>query len=258
MSELENLRKDYERVRRRSRMMRAALVVASVSVMVAVVSGFELAHRRLREREAARIEAENRVRHAESAVRRRLQEMEDVRQRRISDSIARANAPRYGMADIERMTRARVPSYSWIYLWRKDRDSWLMNYMREYGGREHWFMRRFNPTTEEFGPEIEYCTVRWPDLAGDPVGRDLPNARCRFTKENRGIELVLYEEDGVSYGWYDTSDRRYRYSVASTSRSPLARQRIAALRSSAPDWAEDGYESAEDWYYDNEEDLLFD
>ncbi len=185
------------------------------------------------------------------------QQVVRARQQWISDSIARANAPRYSLESVRQMVRARVPSYSWIYLWRLNNDEWIMRYMREYGGKEHWFMQRFNPTTRHFERAREYATVAYRSN-GSSVNTRLPNARCRFTEHSLTGSLEYYEDDDpVRY--YSRRGIESICLIPSTTTSPLAQQRIRALRS-APDYYyddDDDDDDEDEYNYDYDEDLYY-
>lgn len=161
------------------------------------------------------------------------------------------NLPSYTDSDVVKMVKRHVPAYSRIELWRQDNDNWLMRYMREYGGKEHWFMRRFNPTSGRFEKEREYGTVTYKD-SEDIWGsfKYVSNAGCRFSEYNRGADII-YSELDVDYGLYSQSGIREICRIVPSTVSPMSKLRIKALEASQED--EEDYEAWEDYYedYDN-------
>ncbi len=210
---------------------------------------------RRRDEAIAQMEAEIRREEAAQVVRDSLAELERMRRRAIEDSIRIATKPSYSIADVHKMVRSRVPAYSWIYLWRKDNDNWIMQYTLEYGDKEHHFMQRFNPTVRKFERAIEYSSTFYrhlDDIHG--VDSSPKNVRCRFSEDQLRGTLDYYEDD-IHFGEYTRKGIEHDCRLPSKGHGPLTKKRIRALDSSPSEWVEDGYESAEDWYYDNEEDF---
>lgn len=207
--------------------------------------------------EQARIEAENRQRAVEQTERDRLQALEDARQQRIADSVRIANMPSYTIGEVHDMVRKVVPMYSWVYLWRMDNDNWIMKYTLEYGDKEHHFIQRFNPTTKKFEKAIEFSTTYYKNLTDDRGVYTHPkNVRCAFT-EDKVWGTLEYFEDGKRIGIFTRKGIESACRLPSEGHEQLTKKRIRALESAPPEWAEEGYESAEDYWYDNEEDLYF-
>lgn len=260
MSDTQPTNKDLKELRRYSWKLR--LIVVAVSCVIIVCIGLFFKHmadvqeqRRLEE--IAQLEENNRQRVTEQAERDRLRAIEEARQQQIADSIRIANMPSYSISDVHEMVRSKIPTYSWVYLWRKDNDNWIMKYTLEYGDKEHHFIQRFNPTTRKFEKAIEYSTTYYKNLTDDRGVYTTPkNVRCSFTEDNRWGTLE-YFEDEKRVGVYNRTGIEHDCRLPSTTIGPLRKKRIKALESAPPEWVEDGYESAEDWYYDNEEDLHF-
>lgn len=239
--------------------MRIIAVAISCAVIVGIWIFFKhQAHvRHLRsEEQMEQFEANRRLMAAEHEERARLAEIEREHQRQIEDSIRVANMPSYTIADVHEMVRTKAPAYSWVQLWRKDNDNWIMSYKKEYGDKEHWFMQRFNPTTRKFETAIEYSTVSYPDLTEDGVYTQPKNVRCSFTEDHVWGTLDYYE-DGKHIGVYNRRGIEHGCRLPSSGHGPLTKKILHALRTAPPEWVEDGYESVEDMYYDNEEDLYF-
>lgn len=228
-----------------------ALVIGGVVVFVQHRAD---ERRRLLRAEERRIELEQERRRAEVAKRLAQEEFEYEQRKYRADSIKLVNMQ--AINDAWDLARSKAPDYSDIELWRRGRDEWIMMYHKESGNKEHYFIQRFNASTREFGPAIECSTAVYKDLTEDPQYITPKNVRCKFTRDSRYNTLDYYE-DGKHIGVYDRSSIRDRYHIAATTRGPLLERRINALKSAPPDWVEDGYESAEDYFYDNEEDLYF-
>lgn len=251
MPDNQPIKYDLEKMRRNSRRLRIVVIVLTVVIIGVIwLTGRLLTNRRHQQRVAdsivaVAIEAENdSIRTAEWA-----------RQRHIKDSIKDANRPSYTIDDVYELVRTKAPQYSWVYLWRMDNDNWIMTYKTEDNSREHCYIQRFNPTARTFRPAIEYATVRYKNLTDDKgVCTRHNQERVRFEEYDRGNTLRYYE-DGKLIGTYTRDGIENDCSIPSSGQGPLTRKRIQALRNAPPEWAEDGYESAEDWYYDNEEDL---
>lgn len=138
-----------------------------------------------------------------------------------------------------------------------DNDNWIMQYTLEYGEKEHHFMQRFNPTKRNFEKAIEFSTTYYKNLTDDRGIYTTPkNVRCSFTEDHVWGTLEYYE-DGKLIGRYTRNGIENACRMPSTSHGPLSKKRIKALQSAPPEWKEEGYESAEDYWYDNEEDLYF-
>lgn len=191
----------------------------------------------------------------EEAERQSQEEIERIEMERIADSIRTANGPKYTISDVHKMVREKAPSYSWIHLWRMDNDNWIMQFVREYGGKEHWFMQRFNPTTRHFEEPLEFATVYRRNAYDDGVYSHPKNARCRIEENNLWGTLIYYE-DGKEYR-YNREGIQDDCRLPNLTQSPLTKKRIRELEAAPPDWKEEGYESAEDYFYDNAEDLYF-
>lgn len=260
MADTQPTNKDLDELKRFSLKLR--LIAVAVSCVIIVCIGLFFKHQaNVREQqrleEIARMEENNRRLAAEQTERDRLQAIEIARQQQIADSIRIANMPSYSIADVYEMIRSKVPAYSWVYLWRKDNDNWIMKYTLAYGDKEHHFIQRFNPTTRKFEKAIEYSTTYYKNLTDDRGVYTHPkNVRCSFTEDNRWGTLDYYE-DGNHIGVYNRRGIENACRLPSQSHGQLTKKRINALESAPPEWKEEGYESWEDWYYDNEEDLHF-
>lgn len=249
---------EIERIKRRSRRLRFIAVAVSCAIIAGMWLLFNRQAKERRQREIEEIEqiaANSRRIAAEQAERDRLAEIERKRQIAIADSIRIANMPTYTISDVHKMVRSKVPAYSWVYLWRKDNDNWIMTYTLEYGDKEHHFIQRFNPTTRKFEKAIEFSTTYYRNLTDDKGVYTRPkNVRCSFTEDNVWGTLDYYE-DGKHIGVYNRRGIENDCRLPSNGHGQLRKKRIRALLNAPPEWQEDGYESAEDWYYDNEEDL---
>lgn len=250
---------DLDSFKRYSRKLRLIAVAISCAIIVCIGLFFKhqtnvRGQRRIEELE--RIEAKNCSIEAEQAGYDRMAEVEQQRLSQIADSIRVANMPSYSISDVHEMVRTKAPAYSWVYLWRMDNDNWIMRYMKEYDDKEHWFMQRFNPTTRKFEKAIEYSTVYYPDLTEKGVYTRPGNVRCSFT-EDHVWETLDYYEDGKHIGVYNRKGIEHDCRLPSKGHGQLTKKILRALESAPPEWKEEGYESAEDWYYDNEEDFLF-
>lgn len=163
-------------------------------------------------------------------------------------------APSYTIEEVHKMVRSRVPNYSDIELWRLNNDKWLMRYRREYGGKCHCFYQRFNPTTKEFAEPIEYSTYYYRDYAENPIYTKPKNMRCSY-KEDTTWGMIEYYEDGVWMGRYDRRGIEEKAVLKASKRSPMDQACLRALRNAPEEWEEEGYESREDWLYDNADDF---
>ncbi|MCM1291959.1 MAG: hypothetical protein NC111_03950 [Bacteroides sp.] len=252
--------KDLDALRRRSRRLRLIAVAVSCTLIAGIwlmAKRLSDVHERQDHDESARLEAYNRQIAIEQAEHYRLDRIEQQRRQQVADSITRANMPSYSIADVHEMVRTVAPDYSWVYLWRMDNDNWIMQYMKEYGDKEHWFIQRFNPSTRKFEKAIEFSTIHYKNLTDDKGIYTKPaNLRCSFTEDNI-LGTLDYYEDGKHIGTFTRNGIEHDCRLASNNQGPLTKKRICALESAPPDWMDDGYESAEDYYYDNEEDLYF-
>lgn len=260
MGEKKHTQDELNRLKHSSRKLRIIAVSITAIIILCMFCVFKHAdnlHREAEFAEQARVEAENRQRATEQAERDRLQALEIARQQRIADSIRIANMPSYTIGEVHEMVRKVVPMYSWVYLWRMDNDNWIMRYTLEYGDKEHHFMQRFNPTTQRFEKAIEFSTTYYKNLTDDRGVYTHPkNIRCSFTEERiRGT--LDYFEDGKHIGVYTRKGIEHACRLPSNGHGQLTKKRIRALESAPPEWKEEGYDSWEDWYYDNEEDLHF-
>ncbi len=260
MADKHPTKKVLDKLKRYSWKLRLIAVVISCVMIMGIWLFFKWLSdvRTQRQRdEIARIEAINSLRAEEQAERDRLEVIERMRQRAIEDSIRIANMPTYSISDVHEMVRSKVPEYSWVYLWRMDNDNWIMQYTLEYGDKEHHFMQRFNPTTRKFEEAIEFSTTSYPNLADDHGVYTHPkNVRCSFT-ENSVWGTLDYYEDGKHYGMYNREGIEHACRLPSNGHGQLSKKRLKALSSAPPEWIQEGYESVEDMYYDNEEDLYF-
>lgn len=211
---------------------------------------------RQRIEEEARLAEQYRIEQIQQAERDREMAQQVAIEQAIADSIRIANMPSYTLDEVKDMVMKVAPSYSWVYLWRKDNDNWIMQYRLEYGNKEHCMIQRFNPTTRKFEKAIEVSTVSYPDLTEDGVYTAAKNCRCSFTEDNVWGRLTYYE-DGQLVGVYSRDGIESICRIPSTTHGPLRKKRLRALESAPPEWKEEGYESAEDYYYDNAEDLYF-
>lgn len=244
-------KKDLDELRRYSLKLRLAVVGTTCFIIAAMWLLFKYyaeVKEQHRQEEIARFEEDSRRIQSEIAEHDRLIRLERERQLYVAESIKIANMPIYTIAEVHELVKSKTPSYSWKYLWRKDNDNWIVCYMREYGGKQHWFMRRFNPTIREFDREIEV-------IPQQIVSRDLSNIDrqkyCVKEKpQNYFIEDIFgnlrYHENGyLTERW---SRIKQGYNIPSTSRPPSVKNRITRY---------DDYEDFDDYYYDNEEDMRF-
>lgn len=259
MSDSQRTNNDLDSFKCYSRKLR--IIAVAISCLIIVCIGLFFKHQaNVREQrhieELERIEANNRRIAAEQAERDRLAEIERELQRQIADSIRIANMPSYTFSDVHEMVRTKAPAYSWVYLWRMDNDNWIMQYKKEYGDKEHWFMQRFNPTTRKFEKAFEFSTVYYPDSTEKGIYTHPRNVRCSFTEDHVWGTLDYYE-DGKHIGVYNRKGIEHDCRLPSKGHGQLTKKILQALDNAPPEWKEDGYESAEDYYYDNEEDLHF-
>lgn len=243
--------KDLDKFRRYSKKLR----IAAVSLTAIIIVGFWIYAKSLNERQA-RMELEwaaiNDSIEAARIEKERLAEIENQRLHQIYDSIRIANLPKYSISDVHEMVRTVAPSYSWVYLWRKDNDNWIMKYHRESGNKEIWCYQRFNPTTRKFDKPIETNIVYYKNLTQDPVYIKSKNTKYSFTEDDVWETLKCYE-DGKLIATFSRRDIKHDCRLPSTTHGPLAKRRIKALQS-LPD-EEDDYESIEDYYDDYDEDF---
>lgn len=153
---------DLDNLKCYSRKLRIIVIAISCVIIVCIGLFFKFqakVREQLQIEEIELLEANNRRIAAEEAERNRLIEIEYQRQRAIEDSIKIVNMPSYSISDVHKLVRSKVPAYSWVYLWRKDNDNWIMKYTLEYGDKEHHFIQRFNPTTRKFEKAIEFSTT---------------------------------------------------------------------------------------------------
>lgn len=244
-------------IRKRSKTLRIAVISVTAVLVIAMWLLFKLHADALEKQiadEMARLAEQYRVEQVQQAQREREWAQQIAREQAIADSIRIAKMPSYTLDDVREMVMKVAPSYSWVYLWRKDNDDWIMRYCLEYGNKEHNMIQRFNPTTRKFEKAIEVSTVSYPDLTGDGVYTATKNCRCSFTEDNVWGSLTYYE-DGELVGVYTRDGIKSICRIPSTTHGPLRKKILRALRSAPPEWMDDGYESAEDCYYDNAEDL---
>lgn len=132
------------------------------------------------------------------------QEEKDHRERqerqRIHDSIAKVESLTYPYDQLWELIRRHCPAYSDIEIWRSSKEDWVMKYEREYGEKDRYFVRFFNPETKKFGAEKEITCLK--------IGHG------RWRDENwgfkKGNSWILIDDNGFSL--YEDNDVKKKYS----------------------------------------------
>ena len=252
---LEDLNKQQKKsIRLRWRIIGSTVIILAVIVCLCIVKVNSRNERLERERiEYERQRAAYRQEQLRlKAINDSIRVVNEARAKTIRDSIALANRPAYTDEDVVKMVKAKVPSYSDIYLWSSNKDNWIMHYSREYGGKSHDFMRRFNPTKRTFEKEVEVSSRPAPGPYIGECDRTyyfIPKSHNRYVKTTSGILYYIADEKTVDV-WRKADNIHY---IRATTQSPLSKR----INSQYIDHDFEGYEDWEDYFYDNEEDLRF-
>ncbi len=168
------------------------------------------------------------------------------------DSIEEANRPTYTEQELENMVRRVVPSYSWIYLWKKDNHNWIMEYERVKHNRFVTYLRTFDPTDKKFGRETEVTkeTRKANDWSDETVTVYTPQKGGGWYESNYYGSMTHFDKDGKVLKHYTN-----KY-ITSRLESTSTRPRFKVADDDDDDGL-DGYEDVDDYYYDNAEDLYF-
>ncbi len=177
---------------------------------------------------------------------------ERARDKARQDSIEEANRPTYTEQELENMVRQVVPSYSWIYLWKKDNHDWIMKYERVKHNRFATYLRTFDPTDKKFGREIEVTqgTRKAHDWSDEKVTVYTPKKGGGWYESNDYGTITHFDKDGKVLKYY--TNKYITSRLESTSTPPRFK-----VDDDDDDDVLDGYEDVDDYYYDNAEDLYF-
>ncbi len=224
-------------------------IVCGITAIVLTIGGISLKNNHdANEKERERIDSLRAERDQRIATEQKLNEMLIQASR---DSAEAADRPTYDDDDIEKLVRKVVPSSSTVYLWKCDNHKWIMKYTLTRRGKEIMCFRCFDPTDKKLGPE--------------DVVRQLPDTNTntyivdeRYITRYKSIKSGgIYAENSLSY-WLSYNDKKTGYMRWD---SEGIRNRIPGKSKPLPYNYDDddddleGYEDAEDFYYDNAEDL---
>lgn len=174
---------------------------------------------------------------ARAQAERRAEEIADsIRWTRYRDSIAQLppapppKPPKYTFQDVERMVQKVAHDNYCASAWQIDEDNWIMHYSSGEGKREKHYFREFNVSKKTYGAVMNMKKSQTGEyyLASNPKHRYIQEGPCLVYYVN-GVEKGRWNHNGHLLIDLDTPEEPY-----------------------------EGYESWEDYYYDNEEDLYFD
>lgn len=233
---------ELERYKRWSRKYRTILISSCVLLCAGVGVIYFVKQHNDDIRRHERIERENKaraIRIAQAQKERRENEISDsIRRARYADSIAQlpasppseASVPsRYNFEDVDRMVQKVAHDNYCASAWQIDDDNWIMHYSSGEGKREKHYFRKFNVFKKTYGPVMKMKRAKIGEyyLASNP--------KQRYIQE--GPYLVYYV-NGVEKGkWHHNGH--------------------LLIDLDTPEEPYEGYDSWEDYYYDNEEDLYF-
>lgn len=182
---------------------------------------------------------EREIRIARAQKERREKEIADsIRWARYRDSIAQLppppppeppKPPRYTHQDVERMVQKVAHDNYCASAWQIDEDNWIMHYSSGEGKQQKHYFRKFNVFKKTYGPVMNMKKAKNGEyyLAANPKHRYIQEGPCLVYYVN-GVEKGRWNHNGHLLIDLDTPEEPY-----------------------------EGYESWEDYYYDNEEDLYF-
>lgn len=221
--------------RSKARKQRMAIIATTVIIVVCSIIVIITKHHTI-EIEAQRYEQESRLRQQREENLRRSEEtrIKELERSRQLDSIAaipqveepEPYTPKYTWDEIETMIRNLTDENYFASVWCDEVNTpeWVVIYTK--GGKTYF--RHFNPEKKTYGNKIR--------LIKDGLGKFhvSGNKRDRYIYGNGGS--LIHEVKGVA-------------------KETFFNQRMIDLYTPEP--APDGYEDWEDYYNDNEEDLLF-
>lgn len=226
--------KDYQKW---SRKFRRIVLLACM----ALVGGVGIVEYKVSEHsEMARQEAIAQQQIAQQACRQRMAEQEarEYSERMVWDSIRRAkedsiaalppSPPRYTWNELENMVRAVAKENYFAYIWKMDEDCWMMHYTTGEGKNTRHYFRKINAQKKTYGPVMRMKSPEFGVfyLASNPKHRYVEKGSC-----------LVYYVGGVEKGRWEP------------------RRSIDLFTPEDP--RDEGYDSWEDYYNDNEEDLYF-
>ncbi len=168
------------------------------------------------------------------------------------DSIEEANRPTYTEYELEELVRSVVPSYSRIELWKKDNHDCIMKYERIKHNKTAIFLRTFDPTNKTFGREIEVTSTS-SERNYSSIKVYTPKKGSGWYESNYYGSLIYFDKDGKAVKQWKND--RITSRLEATSTPP--RFKVNDKDFDDYDDGLDGYEDAEDYFYDNAEDLYF-
>ena len=235
MGQSSDIHKQLLIARSKARKQRMAIIATTVIIVVCSIIVIITKHH-TREIEAQRYEQESRLRQQREENLRRSEEtrIKEIESSRQSDSISaipqveepEPYTPKYTWDEIETMIRNLTDENYFASVWCDEVNTpeWVVIYTK--GGKTYF--RHFNPEKKTYGNKIR--------LIKDGLGKFhvSGNKRDRSIYGNGGS--LIHEVKGVA-------------------KETFFNQRMIDLYTPEP--APDGYEDWEDYYNDNEEDLLF-
>lgn len=174
---------------------------------------------------------------------------EYLRKKQIEDSIYKANLPSYMLEDVEKMVRAKVPKYSNITLWKRDKYKWIVKFERDIGEKHQEYLRFFDPENKKFGKEIK--------VVSSPHRRNQRNGYTDWYVVGKSNEYYReYREGGLWHYVNDEEKETWFFCLKKFGDgfSPCDKARI---RNAPDEYDRDEYEDEEDYLNNEEDDLRF-
>lgn len=136
--------------------------------------------------------------------------------------------PRYTFQDVERMVQKVARDNYFASAWQIDQDNWIMHYSSGDGRREKHYLRKFNAYKKTYGPVMNVKSPKTGEfyLASNPNHRYIQEGPC-----------LVYYLNGEEKGRWNHNGH------------------LLIELDTPADPRDEGYDTWEDYYYDNLEDL---